>query len=377
MTFIKKYWKHLIAFSLPVQILLIQWAAANPQALERWYTYGFYRGLSKTLRIMFGFMPFAFGQIVFYSLVFGATYWFLKQVYRRIKKQLTWKQFFGRVALHGLFGVSLFYALFTIFWGLNYHRPSLLETVQLKLKKIEPAELEQMCERLIDLTNSSRDEITKDTTKALDIKMSHQEMLQSAVKGYQNFAKQFPQYTYEHVSVKSVFVPQLMSWVGNGGIYFPFTGEANVNMDMEDFVLPATICHEMAHQIGVASETEANYLAYMTTQHHPSPVFRYSGNVLALRYAMGALRYTDSTAFKRLRKKFSPGFVHDLRADRAYWQKFVSPLEPISRAFYDLFLKANAQQHGVKSYSLMTHLMMAEYRKNGLRYEVKQPKKKE
>lgn len=368
---IKKYWKHIIAFSLPVQVLLVQWAAANPEALESWYTYGFYGWLSKTLRLMFGFMPFAFGQIVFYLLIFGAVFWFFKQVRRRLLKKVTWKQFFGRVALHGLFGVSLFYALFMIFWGLNYHRPSIIKTVKLKIKKIKPQELEQMCDRLITLTNESRNAVTKDTTKAISFKMTHNQMLESAAKGYANFAKRFPQYAYEYTSVKSVFVPQLMSIFGNGGIYFPFTGEANVNMDMPDFLLPATICHEMAHQIGIASETEANYIAYMTSQYHPSPVFQYSGNVLAVRYAMSALHYTDSTAFKRLRKKFNPGFRHDMRANRAYWDKFENPLEPISRVFYDLFLKANSQKHGVKSYGLMTHLMMGEFRKNGLKYRKK------
>lgn len=368
MKFIKKYWKHIIAFSLPMQVVLVQWAAANPQWVEQNYTYGFYQGLSKTLRLMFGFLPFAFGQIVFYTLVFLATAWFVRQIIRRVRRKTTWKHFFSSMALHGLFGVSLFYLLFMIFWGLNYHRPSIVKTVQLKAKKITPTELEQMCERLIVLTNANRQAITSDTTQAIRFKMTHREMREEATKGYENFAKQFPQYAYEYRSVKSVFIPQLMSLFGNAGIYFPFTGEANVNMDMPDFLLPATICHEMAHQIGIASETEANYMAYMTSQHHPSPVFQYSGNVMAVRYAMSALRYTDSVAFKRLRKKFDPGFIQDLRANTAYWKKFQNPLEPLSNAFYDLFLKANSQQHGVKSYGLMIHLIMGEFRKNGLKY---------
>jgi len=377
MRWIKKYWKHIIAFSLPIQVLVVQWLASDPESLERWYTYGFYGWLSKTLRLMFGFMPFAFGQIVFYTLVFLATYWFLRQVWKRIRKKITWKKFLSSVALHGLFGVSLFYFLFMVFWGLNYHRPSIIKAVKLEVKKISPQELEQMCDRLIELTNASRDAVTEDTTKAIQFKMNHRQMREEAVKGYENFAKVFPQYQYEYWSVKSVFVPQLMSLFGNGGIYFPFTGEANVNMDMPDFLLPATICHEMAHQIGIASETEANYMAYMTTQYHPSPVFQYSGNVLAVRYAMSALSYTDSTAFKRLRKKLSPGFLHDLRANRKYWDQFQNPLEPLSRAFYDLFLKANSQREGIKSYGLMIHLIMGEFRKNGLRYEVEKDVKQE
>ena len=194
---VKKYWKHIIAFSLPIQVLVVQLLASNPESLERWYTYGFYSWLSKTLRLMFGFMPFAFGQIVFYTLVFLATYWFLRQIWKRIRRKITWKKFLGSVGLHGLFGVSLFYCLFMVFWGLNYHRPSIIKTVGLEIKKITPQELEQMCDRLIVLTNTSRDEITDDTTKAIKFEMSHRQMREEAVKGYANFAIGFPQYLYE------------------------------------------------------------------------------------------------------------------------------------------------------------------------------------
>jgi len=48
-----------------------------------------------------------------------------------------------------------------------------------------------------------------------------------------------------------------MSYLGIGGVYFPFTGEANVNISMPHTSIPFTACHEMAHQIGFAREDEA------------------------------------------------------------------------------------------------------------------------
>jgi len=64
-----------------------------------------------------------------------------------------------------------------------------------------------------------------------------------------------------------------MSYLGIGGVYFPFTGEANVNISMPHTSIPFTACHEMAHQIGFAREDEANFIAYIACKNHPSPDF--------------------------------------------------------------------------------------------------------
>ena len=44
--------------------------------------------------------------------------------------------------------------------------------------------------------------------------------------------------------------------MGFTGVYFPFTGEANVNVDAPACLVPATIAHEMSHQRMVFSELE-------------------------------------------------------------------------------------------------------------------------
>ena len=182
-------------------------------------------------------------------------------------------------------------------------------------------------------------------------------------------AQQYPALLYEQPSVKSVLVPQLMSYFGIAGIYFPFTGEANVNMDPPPYLLPETVCHEMAHQIGIASEDEANFVSYLACQQNPEPAFQYSGNLMAMRYTLNRLYYEDSTAYYRHLQTLSPGVICDLEATRNYWNSFDNPIEIAGRAIHDLFLKANSQTEGVRSYSRVVELLMGEYRKNGLNYQ--------
>ena len=145
-----------------------------------------------------------------------------------------------------------------------------------------------------------------------------------------------------------------------------FTGEANVNMDPPNFLVPAVTCHEMAHQSGFASEDEANFVGYLACQFNPDINFQYSGNLMMLRYSMRSLYRLDSVAYEELAAKLTIEVKEDLRKNREYWQSFYNPIDPLTDALYDLFLKANDQKEGIKSYSLVTSLLIGEYRRSGL-----------
>lgn len=53
-----------------------------------------------------------------------------------------------------------------------------------------------------------------------------------------------------------------MSYLDISGIYCPFTFEANVNVHMNDVLIPVTMCHELSHLSGYMREDEANFIAF-------------------------------------------------------------------------------------------------------------------
>ena len=61
------------------------------------------------------------------------------------------------------------------------------------------------------------------------------------------------------------------SYSGFLGYYNPFTGEAQVNITAPHFVIPFTACHEMAHQLGYGSESEASFIGYLITKYNNKP----------------------------------------------------------------------------------------------------------
>jgi hypothetical protein len=366
---LKKIGKTVVVLSLPLQVLMLSVVSDQQLWVEQFYTGAVYKYLSLGLRFAFGWLPLPLGQFLFYGLITGVLVWISWLIKRLLKKTIGRKQFaldfaFGAIAI-----LSGFYFLFNTMWGLNYYRQPIQKIVHLDTAKFTRSELAAMSARLIELTNQSRRRLTTDTLSPLLFPLNHEQILAKAPQGYVPLAKQYPVLRYEQPSVKSVLVPELMSYVGISGIYFPFTGEANVNMDPPPFLLPETVCHEMAHQIGIASEDEASFVAYLACQRNAEPTFQYSGNLMAMRYTLNRLYWEDSATYNRQLKTLSPGVIRDLEVTRNYWNSFENPLEIASRAIHDLFLKANNQTEGVRSYSRVVELLMGEFRKNGLVYK--------
>ena len=83
------------------------------------------------------------------------------------------------------------------------------------------------------------------------------------------------------------------------GYYNPFTGEAQVNTKVPVFTIPFTTCHEIGHQLGFASESEASFVGYLVIKSNNSPVFNYSAYFELFGFANGELYSRDSVAAKQ------------------------------------------------------------------------------
>lgn len=130
------------------------------------------------------------------------------------------------------------------------------------------------------------------------------------------------------------------------------------------------LCHEMAHQLGFASEEEANYIAYLACMHHPNPDFRYAANHWLLYTSLQALKNADEEKYLDVYSRIDKEIIGDQSYAEDLWQKYDNPIPYFTgNILFDLFLKANDQPAGINSYNLAVELMVGEYRKNGLRFE--------
>jgi len=213
---------------------------------------------------------------------------------------------------------------------------------------------------LITICNILVDKANEWKTKA-GSKLKVQEILDEAEKGYSYLGNDYSELSYKNKSIKKIYASQFMSYLGITGIYFPFTGEANINIDVPIHETPFTTCHEMAHQIGFAKEEEANFIAYLACINNPNPNFKYAGYLAASRYCMLEMRYLDKNSYETIKDRYSSRVLQDLVSNYEYWNQFETPLNSLSSFINDLFLKANNQKEGVESYNLMVELLLGEF----------------
>ena len=148
------------------------------------------------------------------------------------------------------------------------------------------------------------------------------------------------------------------------GIYSPFTGEANININPPRVLLPFTICHEMAHQRGFARENEANFISYLACIYHPDNNFQYAGYLRALDYSMFQLYKYDKVKYDAIKIKYTDEIKSDLHIVYKYREKYKGTVvQKTSHNINNNYLKANNQNDGVRSYGRVVNLLIADYKK--------------
>jgi hypothetical protein len=123
--------------------------------------------------------------------------------------------------------------------------------------------------------------------------------------------------------------------------------------------------HELAHLRGFMREDEANYLAYLAGMASDHVEVRYSSTMLALIIAGNALYEQNQDEYYKIKGMYSPGVLNDISMNSTYWKEYDDTVvSRVSNHMNNVYLKANAQSDGVKSYGRMLDLLLAKYRKD-------------
>lgn len=355
--------KLLFVFLIPVGALLSYTASLFPNTVETLYSTGFYKPIGLILSKITGIVPTSAAELILIAVAAFAIWRIIVLIIHIFKNSRERKYFFINFFINILVTFSIIYFCFILLWGFNYYRLPFSTISKLEVRPSSASELTELCESLIERANLLRQSVGEDSKGVMQLSSGYRDVFSKAYKGYKNASRLYPQLDGNYGPPKGVILSRLMSYTGITGVYFPFTGEANVNVAIPDSDIPVTACHEMAHQRGFAREDEANYIAYITCKMNPEIDFQYSGTLLALIDSTNALYGQDEAAFKELRSKYSEGLIRDLKALNDYWKQFEGPVNEVSNKINDTYLKANNQSDGVQSYGRMVDLLLAEYRK--------------
>jgi hypothetical protein len=342
----------LLAFSIFPQILMLKLLTHYPQIVETYYSNLLYPFISKLFRLVFGWLPFSIGDLI-YSM--GLIY-MLRWLYKLTKKGF--KQMRLKDDLIGIMvAASSVYFMFHLLWGLNYYRMPIEQRLNLNSEYTTTALIE-VTQKLIVRSNALHSEISKDPSKQFEIPYNFKKISKKVTQGYTALSISYPFLAYETPSQKQSVYSLPLAYMGFSGYLNPFTNEAQVNSKTPVNSIPLTLAHEQAHQLGYAAESEANFVAFLATYNHKDPYFRYAAHTFALRYCLKDLYKRDKTTFEVLINNIHLGITKDFRNREKHWAQFENPLEPIFKRVYGGFLKANQQTLGIKSYNQVVALVV-------------------
>jgi hypothetical protein len=338
---------------LTLMIFLLMLLADYPKLVERYYSEGFYPVVCRLLHPVFNLFPFSVGDLVYIAVIAYLIYALIKLIRLLFKKEF--KQLL--VFLMGIvIGVQSAILIFYLFWGMNYFRPSAGKRLNLHDTAYTTNRLADVTCMLIDSANACRARIA-----AADTNQGNTAIYQTAIKAITSLSADSANFRAYSPAVKRSLLTPLLNYLGTSGYYNPFTTEAQVNYQIPYFERPLVACHEMSHQVGYGAEDEANFAGFLAGIGSKDRLLRYSSYQLAVAECMRALRYRDTTANNELKTHISPIVRNDFKAERAYWLTYRSKVEVISSIFYDDFLKANNQPHGLDTYNQMVLLVVAWY----------------
>ena len=107
-----KSWSWVLLIGLTIAI---KWVSLYPDWVERNYTYGVYPTISKVLRILFGWLPFSFGDLFYVFLGLVIIFRVVKFFRLLFRRQLT-RGYFIMALQQAIFLFLMIYVSFNLLW---------------------------------------------------------------------------------------------------------------------------------------------------------------------------------------------------------------------------------------------------------------------
>ena len=261
------------------------------------------------------------------------------------------------VAITGIAGALIF----EFMHGINYNRTSVRKTLHLYGETRPFEDYEQTLIWAYTGMTEARRQLGEDYNGVAHLRTDYETCVYDA-----NIALNTVDHFYglglsgNYIHAKPVWLSRLWGYTEITGVYDPFLGESNINTDYLDILhFPITLCHEIAHAKGYASETDANTLAVLSCINSSRADFRYAGyyyifirlwgtvNDYAANEGQAMIDYAseadmamvmrDMNAYDEYMESFNTGPIADLIAHFS---------EDVNNAF----LESNGQEGGTDTY---------------------------
>ena len=266
-----------------------------------------------------------------------------------------------------LASASLLIMLHTGIYGLNSFTGPLSEDIHLTKTAYTVTELAEATTYVRDQANLLATQVRRDPSGDV-IFPSFEEMAQQAGDGFYNLTmeKNFPVFAGSRIPVKKLGWADMFTSMGITGFSMPLTGEAAVNPNIPAVSIPFTMCHEMAHRMCIAYESDANLAAFLACQENSDVNFRYSANFMAFLYCYNALAGVGTSTANAAMAEIRGGINDQFRNDWVDYVDFFAEEQKegatnVANTVNDAYIKGSGDDRGTQSYGDVCDLLVSWY----------------
>ena len=328
------------------------------RALNVWLSAHLVRPAHLWLSVQSGQVPFSIAELLIALTVILLVYYLLSQLVRLFTRPQFFLRLYRTITTLLALGLTV-YAGFCLLWGVYYYGDDFIARSGLKNEPISVEQLERVTAYFADLASEYSGRVSRDENGVYS--GDRGAILYRSPALYRAVEADFPCLEGPALRAKGVMCSRVMSYLDFTGFFFPFTAEANVNLDFPPALFASTVAHELAHQRGVAKEQEANFVAVLACLEDGDADYVYSAALLAYTHLGNALRRANPEAWERVYGRLNEAVLADFAAGRAYWKQFETPVQSVSNTVYESFLHSYSQELGLKSYGACVDLLVNYY----------------
>lgn len=260
--------------------------------------------------------------------------------------------------------IALIYTTFVATFAAGYHGTPLAQKMDLERRDVSAFELAETTAILAMSMHEELEEITFRYQDSSVMPYSYSEMSRKLMAAYDRVCDEYPFVQKLNSRVKPITCSEGMTYTHISGVYTMFTGEANLNVNYPDYVLPYTAAHELAHQRGIAREDEANFVAFLVCMASDDPYIRYSGYLNMYEYVSSALFSASRDYYSQIQGAIDPRINYELRSYRIFFEKYRDTVvSQVSESVNNAYLVIQGTE-GTKSYGMVVDLAVAYLLKN-------------
>lgn len=317
---------------------------SRSSALSEWYMRTIYPVVAVALSTISNVFPFSLYDL----FLIVAVLLLLKLIVLAIIRKISFSKFlFSFIRF-----VTVIVAWFYFGWGIAYFRENFYDRSNVMEKEFDPETFREFAVRFIENANRyyiDCEDMDKEDIRT-EIESSYQVLHEPLRVSYPNGRRR----------AKPMMVESIYSKMGVSGYFGPFFNEIHVNNYSLSFTYPFTLAHEMAHQFGIATESEANLYAFVVCARSIDEKIRYSAYVSTLRYVLNDIRRFLPDEYESLVSSIRTEIIGDLQRNREHW--LAARDESLSEAqdrVYDAYLKTNKVSSGQANYSEVVGLLVS------------------